>query len=218
MSPHTHLIIVAPHPDDETIGLGGTIHDHVRSGGTVEIIAVTDGEAADDEADEQGRAQLAIRRDREREHALSLLGAAQVEVARLRLPDREVAQHEPELAHGLGRRFAAAMIERADCLVALTWRDDPHPDHQASARAGIEAASSSGLAYVEVPIWANYERKRLPVDRILYRTITTEGQKAKRAALQAFKSQTESLPRDRGPILPPDFFAVFDQPHEVVLL
>ena len=33
MNPERHLIVVAPHPDDETLGIGGTIHDHLRSAG-----------------------------------------------------------------------------------------------------------------------------------------------------------------------------------------
>jgi LmbE family N-acetylglucosaminyl deacetylase len=217
ISSHTYLVIVAPHPDDETIALGGTIHDHVRSGGAVEIIAVTDGEAADEQADEQARRRLAIRRDGERRQALARLGAVDAEIVRLRLPDREVGQYEPELAGILGQRFAAIKAKEDNCLVSLTWREDPHPDHRAAARAGIEAASLNGLPYIEVPIWASYENRSLPTDRILYRPITAEGQRAKRDALRAFRSQTEPLPGERGPVLPSDFFSVFDQSHELIL-
>jgi LmbE family N-acetylglucosaminyl deacetylase len=215
--PRTHLIVVAPHPDDETIGLGGTIHDHVRHGGTVEIVAVTDGEAADDEACESARAALANRRDCERERALHLLGAGHAEVLRLRLPDREVALHERSLADDLARRFAGRRRELGDCLVAVTWREDPHTDHRASARAAIVAARTSGVRLVEVPIWARYRGMSLPAHRAAYRAISPGGQRAKRAALQAFTSQTEPLPRGRGAILPPDFLPLFDQTHEVVL-
>jgi LmbE family N-acetylglucosaminyl deacetylase len=217
ITPNTHLIIVAPHPDDETIALGGTIHDHVRSGGTVEVIAVTDGEAADDQADERAREALRITRNRERQDALALLGAGHAEVTRLRLPDRSVDEHEPDLARTLEQRFLHARGERRACLVAMTWRHDPHPDHQSSARAAIAAAAVTSLAHVEVPIWASYQQKGLAFDNALYRRITPEGRDAKRAALQAFRSQTEPLPGGRGPVLPACFLATFDQAHEVLL-
>src|ERR1700722_11998739 len=97
MSPDQHLIVVAPHPDDETLGLGGTIHDHLQNAGSAEIIAVPDGEAADDMAGREARAELARRRQQERRAALALLGAAGVRVTSLRFADRDVVLHQPPL-------------------------------------------------------------------------------------------------------------------------
>ena len=140
-----HLIVVAPHPDDETLALGGTIYDHLRAGGSVEIVAVTDGEGADDRADREARAALALRRDEERRNALVLLGADRVPVTRLGLPDRDVSAHQLLLAPELQRIFIAARREFPACVVALPWRDDPHADHRATARAGLEAAVRAGV-------------------------------------------------------------------------
>src|SRR6266852_506851 len=40
------VVVVAPHPDDETLGVGGMLHDLSARGWRVTVVAVTDGEAA----------------------------------------------------------------------------------------------------------------------------------------------------------------------------
>ena len=47
----TKIIVVAAHPDDEVLGVGGTIQKHIREGHSVNIIYVTDGfyDDADDD-------------------------------------------------------------------------------------------------------------------------------------------------------------------------
>jgi LmbE family N-acetylglucosaminyl deacetylase len=220
MNPDQHLIVVAPHPDDETLGLGGTIHDHLRGAGSAEIIAVTDGEAADDMAGREARAAVASRRQLERRTALALLGAAGVSFTRLRFPDRDVALHEPRLAEALRQGFLAASRVHTRCLVALPWRDDPHADHRAAARAAIDAAAGTGLDYVEIPIWAWYDRRcrqRLPPSRVRSMTISPSAREAKRAALRCFTSQLEPLPGGRGPVLPSDFLEAFAGDYELIL-
>jgi LmbE family N-acetylglucosaminyl deacetylase len=215
-----HLIVVAPHPDDETLALGGTIYDHLRAGGSCEIVAVTDGEGADDRAGREARAVLALRRDQERRNALALLGADRVTVKRLRLPDRDVSAHEPLLVDELQRIFVGARRSFPACVVALPWRDDPHADHRATSRAGLAAAVRAGLGCVETPIWAWYDlqwRRRLPPAGLRRVAISPAGAVAKQAALRCFTSQLELLPGGRGPVLPHDFIERFAGGHEVIV-
>jgi len=46
-----NVVVIAAHPDDEVLGVGGTIQKHLRKGRSVTVIYVTDGfyEDADDE-------------------------------------------------------------------------------------------------------------------------------------------------------------------------
>ncbi|MGH1365882.1 MAG: PIG-L deacetylase family protein [Calditrichia bacterium] len=37
------ILVIAPHPDDETIGAGGAIVQHLEAGATVDVLIVTDG-------------------------------------------------------------------------------------------------------------------------------------------------------------------------------
>src|ERR1700761_4240360 len=64
------LIVVAPHPDDETLGAGGLIHTWARHELPIVIISVTDGEAACPEVPD-----LAAVRQAELQQALAALSA-----------------------------------------------------------------------------------------------------------------------------------------------
>jgi len=45
--PRGRVVVIAPHPDDETIGCGGTLALHRRRGDDVHLVVVTDGDAGD---------------------------------------------------------------------------------------------------------------------------------------------------------------------------
>lgn len=80
--PEGELIVVAPHPDDETLGAGGLIHTWVRRQLPVTIISLTNGEAACAEV-----ANLASVRQAELRNALRALSADNGRVLRLGIPD-----------------------------------------------------------------------------------------------------------------------------------
>jgi LmbE family N-acetylglucosaminyl deacetylase len=215
-----HLLVVAPHPDDETIGLGGTIHDRRRLGGSCEIVAVTDGEAADDQADDSWRHALAEQRSAEREAALETLGAAGTPVQRLGFPDRTLGDHVAGLEEALTEAFVTARKYHFACVAALPCRLDGHPDHRATNRAGLRAAARAGIPTVEVPIWSWYEtlsRRRLRSLRLQRLAISPQARRRKQLALECFQSQTRPLPGGRGPVLPSDFMAAFDRPFELLV-
>jgi LmbE family N-acetylglucosaminyl deacetylase len=126
-------LIVAPHPDDETIGAGIWI-DRNRDQG-VTVLHVTDGSPRDlGDAHAAGftsrRAYAAVRR-RELREALSLVGMAPQNFRAFSYVDKELYQHLPELI----ARIVATIEELRPSLVLSPAYEGGHPDHDATALA-----------------------------------------------------------------------------------
>ena len=190
------LILVAAHPDDETLGLGATAAMLSRRGVTVQVIAVTDGEAAYPE-NSGGRRELAKLRRDELAAAAEALGLPTPIF--LRIPDGEVQGHERRLSARLGMMLAG--FDRGTWCAA-TWRGDGHPDHEATGRAAAAAAKRAGARLLEYPIWmwhwATPDDPAVPWHRARRVELTQGELTTKAEAVRSFGSQLE---RGDGPPL-----------------
>ncbi|HEX9991001.1 MAG TPA: PIG-L family deacetylase [Chloroflexia bacterium] len=132
LSPPTgrdRVLVIAPHPDDETLGCGGTIALHSRAGDHVCVLIVTDG--ASSRAGGLGREEM--RRLRHDEAASAMSALAPVELIRLALPE---GRWEPEDLQAP----LSALIERLKpTLIYTTSCVDFHPEHLKVARVAAQA-------------------------------------------------------------------------------
>ncbi len=95
-----HLVVVAPHPDDEVLGVGGLMQCMQHLGVEMAIVAVTDGEGSHPVAHALG-VDIASTRAMEATAALDRLGCGPVAVTRLGFPDGAVAAEIPRLTEAL---------------------------------------------------------------------------------------------------------------------
>lgn len=220
LDPDAHLLVVAPHPDDEVISFGAALSEHVQRGGRVTVVGVTDGEASDDRADSSRRVALADERAAERLRALRVLGIDAPEVVRLGFADGHVALEEAPLTRIL-RHLLRTTLRQARCppVVVAPWRHDLHTDHEASGRAVARAVAGLPVVHLEVPIWGWYESWAAPPPRLTRRgvPVADAAREAKLAAMACFTSQLTVLPSGRGPVLPADFMEAFDRAVEPVV-
>jgi len=100
------LVVVAPHPDDETLGLGATAAQLVSSGVDVQVVSVSDGGAADPDAPTSDRIRLETTRRSELLRATDVLGVH--ESVSLGLPDGQLTDHEDRLTELLAAILAGA--------------------------------------------------------------------------------------------------------------
>ncbi len=123
-------LVIAAHPDDAEISLGGTILRLAEGGKSVGVLDLTRGE--------MGTRGSQADRDRETERATELLGLA---VRRnLELPDGRV-QATVEAREAV----AAILREHRPEVVFAQHTDDLHPDHAACGRIAREAWYLAGL-------------------------------------------------------------------------
>jgi LmbE family N-acetylglucosaminyl deacetylase len=195
------MTVVAPHPDDETFGMGATIAMLCAAGVDVQVVSVSDGGAAYSGLDAADRAKLESVRRAEVRRSVGLLGAG--EPIRLRMPDGALSRHE----HRLTDRIASLLGDfPAGRWCAATWRGDGHPDHEAVGRAAAAAAAQANAVLLEYPVWmwhwARPEDPAVPWSRARRLPLADEALKSKESAVECFSSQTRPSP-DGQTVLPP---------------
>ena len=208
------LVVVAAHPDDEVLGVGGLLSMAAAAGTRLRLVAVTDGEASHPGMDGAAADQLAACRVAETVGALRELGAP-VEIVRLRMPDTGVARRETELADQLAELVAGF----SRCLAP--WDGDLHADHEAAGRAAAAACAASRVDLLSYPIWtwhwAHPRDSRVPWDRAVRVPLSAEVRRRKRAAIDCFTSQLRARGGARPPVLPPEVVAHFLRDQEVLI-
>jgi LmbE family N-acetylglucosaminyl deacetylase len=195
------LVLVGAHPDDETLGLGATAALLSGRGVTVQVVSVTDGEAAYPGRSANDRDEPAGVRRAELRCAVGRLGLP--EPIFLAFPGGEGARWERRLAHELGR-LLAGFTRGAWC--AATWRGDGHPDHEAVGRAAAVAERAAEAAFIEYPLWmwhwATPQDSAVPWHRVRRVPLTPLEVATKAVAVQCFSSQLQ--PVDETPVLSPE--------------
>jgi LmbE family N-acetylglucosaminyl deacetylase len=195
------LVVVAPHPDDETLGLGAMAAQLASSGVDVKLVSVSDGGAARPGASLSERSHLESTRRAEVYRATRLLGFSSV--VSLGLPDGELADHEKELADSLAE-IVSALAPGTWC--AATWRGDGHPDHEAVGRAAVNACAPADVVLVEYPVWmwhwASPSDPAVPWDRAYAVPASELALQRKNQAAQCFHSQFERHADGSDPVLP----------------
>jgi N-acetylglucosamine malate deacetylase 1 len=129
-------LVVAPHPDDAELGMGGTIARLIQQGWKLGILDLTDGEPT----------PLGSRERRVRETSAANAALGNPWRKNLGLPNRSL---EPTLTH---RRAVAAVFRqvRPRLLFAPYW-EDAHPDHIAATKLVEDARFWSKLSKSDIP-------------------------------------------------------------------
>jgi LmbE family N-acetylglucosaminyl deacetylase len=138
--PGACLLVVAPHPDDESLAAGGLIQRALGAGARVQIVFVTDGDnnpwpqrvlETRVFIGPRERERWGARRRGEAEHALRELGAENAIVRRLGWPDGDVTWKLVDETAAAMLQWRALLQEIAPTLLVLPDLADAHPDHSA---------------------------------------------------------------------------------------
>ena len=210
----TRLVVLAAHPDDESLGAGGLVASAIEQGIALEIVCATDGEGSHPDSPTLTPEDLARIRAEEARAAGRLLGATVEHVHQLGLPDGGLAEHVEELTGHL----VSLVGDGHGTVVVATWRQDGHPDHEAAGRAAAAAARRTGADLWEYPVWFwHWGRPEDAPFALLHPFALDEhALQAKREAIHAHASQVAPLSALEGDeaLLPPEFLAHFTEGPE----
>jgi LmbE family N-acetylglucosaminyl deacetylase len=215
-------LILAPHPDDESLGCGGLIAACCSAGRPPLVAVLTDGSGSHPGSQLYPPAKLIALREAEAMAAVDILGLPADRLSFLRERDTS--------APIAGPRFRAVVQKLAHCVSELgcsailaPWRLDPHGDHQAAARIAEETARLTGIALRAYPVWGWTLGADTTVEEPSvrgWRLDITLHLSAKRRAIAAHASQYGKLITDDpgGFRLPEELLRTFESFCETFLL
>jgi LmbE family N-acetylglucosaminyl deacetylase len=215
---HGSALILAPHPDDESLGCGGLIAAACARGEPPLVVVLTDGAASHPRSRTWPSPLLRELRERETREAVAHLGLPPEHVLFLRYPDTQAPAEGRRLR--MAADVVAALARAHGCRSILSsWVHDPHCDHAAAHRIAALAARDGGLAHRSFPVWG----LTLPPDALVpahprgCRLDVAPWRAAKQQAIRAHASQWAGVITDDpdGFQMQPEFMALFDAPWEI---
>lgn len=131
----TNILIVGPHPDDQELGMGGTIAKLALQGHNVLLLDMTNGEPTP-----HGSPEI---RAKESAKAAEILGVKRLT---LEFPNR-MLMHSIEARH----KVAGIIRQHQATIVFVPYFEDAHPDHLATTRIVEDARFDAKLTKIDLP-------------------------------------------------------------------
>ncbi len=205
--PAERMLVVAPHPDDETLGAGGLIALQRSRGIEVTIAAVTDGERAYADCPD-----LREIRTCEQADAVRHLGVDENHIVRLRQPDSDVSSYQHLLTSLL------MDLATPETHIIAPWHGDYHPDHKACGEAAEEVARRLGarLTFYFFWTWHMGSLDQLETLQLVSLPLSSHLFSVKQRALASHASQLHH--ETEAPILPDSLLAPARRSFEVFAL
>ena len=181
------VMVLAPHPDDESLGCGALLSAAFDSLGA-HVVCVTDGRFSHPNSRMWPGDRLAARREAELHEAVRILGGGPEAVTFLRYRDCHAPVDGAELTDAAGRIAALCRTGGFGTLIAPA-PEDPHKDHVAVAKlARAVHAMCPGLRLYDYSVWSRWHRSWPETPAELHLD-TAPWQARKAAAIAAHRSQ-----------------------------
>lgn len=184
------LVVIAPHPDDESLGCGGLLAWASQSDLLRHVVFLTSGERSHP----QTTHDLAAIRRLEATIAAACLGLTPAHLSFLGLPDGGLLTLGEEERLCATQWLRCLAIQRSPCLIVVTADTDPHCDHQGAQALVTKAAGGlPGVEIMSYPVWS-WLLPEQPQKVRGVRVDITEQRARKASAIEAYTSQLGRLP------------------------
>lgn len=193
------VFVLAPHPDDESIGCGGLIAASAAAGIPVFVHVLTDGRHSHPGSRAWPPERIAERREAEARRAGAHLGLAPEALRFERKLDGSLL-FDWANANDVATRIADRASQWRAPVIVAPWRADPHPDHMAaSVIADLVEQACNGARGLRYLVWAKNSRAIIAeaAERgVAVRFPIGSYRKHKRRAVRAYRSQSSRLIKD----------------------
>jgi LmbE family N-acetylglucosaminyl deacetylase len=214
------VLVLAPHPDDEALGCGGTLALLVRAGARVHVAYLTDGGASHPDHPLFLKGEIgALRRDEARSGARAL-GIDLSHLEFLGLEDGRLASLDPEETRQAVAAISSVIAKVAPDAVLLPCRRDGSSEHDAAFGLVVRSLGVDGKRprLFEFPVWSWWNPvlliRPLLNSRRVWRTDTSGVRELKARAVISYASQVLPLAPETSAVLPPGFASMFTASEE----
>lgn len=174
-----NILVVSPHPDDESIGCGGTLLKHAQKGDAVHVVVLTSGEAGGHGRSPEETIRL---REQEARDAAKILHLASLEF--WRLPDGRLT-----VTAAARQQLRRAIRALRPSVVYVTHDREMHPDHRAAYRMVLQVVRDlTGRRPVVLlyEVWT-------PLQEIDHVEDISDVMDTKLAAVRAYRTQCDAV-------------------------
>lgn len=178
-------IVISPHPDDDVIGMGGTIAKYCKEGWQILIIYVTDSRGLPGTFPELSDNQVFAMREKEAKKALSFLGSVSSQFLHIRSSDLG----QKKVLDNLARELLRVFKNRHPDEIYVTSLVDKHPTHQCCTQATVKAVKKYGK---KVNLYGYEVWSSLPQNPQIKAVDISDFADLKKKAILAHKSQVAS--------------------------
>lgn len=179
------ILVLAPHPDDEAIGCGGTICLHHDRGDRIFVVFLTSGELGLKDISRERAWRI---REKEAERSCETLGVSGFSF--LRYPDWYLSDYSQPAAEAL----AGILTKESPSIIYLPHDGEWHPDHHISltiARGALDAVPDCAPTLLTYEVWT-------PLSTYYHVEDVTGVMNRKLKAIRRHRSQVRALAYDRA--------------------
>lgn len=202
-----NILVIAPHPDDDVLGAGGTMAAASAQGKGIFSVYITDGRGSPRKDQSISDEAMAARREKEARSALQAVGAAGAFLLKRKSED---------LAGEMGKKIEKELTEIFQFMqpeeVFLPAPYERHRTHQRCTRTSIDALRMAGnlkTTLLGYSLWGSFWGEKKRVVRDISPFI-----KKKVEAVLAHASQIDYKSYQQGILGKNNYEAVFWESHE----
>jgi LmbE family N-acetylglucosaminyl deacetylase len=215
-------LILAPHPDDESLGCGGIIAAACDAGLAPVVVILTVGAASHPGSKQYPPERFRALRELEAMQAARSLGLPEQNLYFLRAPDTRLPASGPEFENYVKPLGEVGCLHGCGIVLA-PWLGDPHCDHETAAIMAATLSARHGWVIVSYLVWGwlrgGEDVFHEPRQHGWKLRISSELAR-KQQAIAAHQSQYGELIQDSptGFKLPDDLLRVFARNFEVYII